>query len=262
MRFRLRAFAIHLGASATALALVLGALYAGWYRWPGWYLTGVLHVVGIMVGVDAVLGPLLTLLVASPRKPRRELARDIGVIVAVQLAAFGYGAVTLWQGRPLYYTFSERILETVQASALPADEVERAVRENPEFAPHWYSRPRWVWVPLPADPALRDQLMKSAIEDRKDVIDMPRYFRPWADGLPGLRAVLQPVGELGIFTPRERAALAARMTELGLDPQQRNALFMTGRETRLLVVFDLATMQTRAILPPPPPPRRVASAGR
>ncbi|MGH8267790.1 MAG: TfpX/TfpZ family type IV pilin accessory protein, partial [Steroidobacteraceae bacterium] len=106
MKFRLKAFGLHLSGSASALTLVLSTLYLGWYRWPGWYLTSVLHVAAILVVVDVVLGPTLTLIVANPGKRRRALARDIAVIVTLQLAALAYGGVTLWLGRPLYYTFS------------------------------------------------------------------------------------------------------------------------------------------------------------
>jgi len=35
MNFRFKAFALHLAGSATVIQLVLGALYLGWYRWPG-----------------------------------------------------------------------------------------------------------------------------------------------------------------------------------------------------------------------------------
>src|SRR3569833_3661148 len=108
MKSRLKAFGLHLTGSATVLVLVLGTLYLGWYRWPGWYLTGVLHVLPVMVGVDVVLGPLLTLVVASPKKLPRVLARDVACIVAVQLVALGYGCIALWNGRPVYYTFSEK----------------------------------------------------------------------------------------------------------------------------------------------------------
>src|SRR5215472_235675 len=143
MRFRITAFALHLLGSAGALTLILGALYLGWYRWPGWYLTSVLHVVGIVVLVDLVIGPTLTLIVANPRKARRVFARDVAVIVTVQLAALVYGTVTLWKGRPLYYTFSADRLEIVQASDLQSGDIAVALRENPSLAPHWYSLPRW-----------------------------------------------------------------------------------------------------------------------
>src|SRR5215469_13671502 len=137
MRFRLTGFALHLLGSAGALTLVLGALYLGWYRWPGWYLTSVLHVVGIVVLVDLVIGPTLTLIVANPRKARRVFARDVAVIVTVQIAALVYGTVTLWSGRPLYYTFSADRLEIVQASDIDGGEITLALRQNPTLAPHW-----------------------------------------------------------------------------------------------------------------------------
>ena len=39
------------------------------------------------VGVDLGLGPLLTFVIARSSKPRRVLARDVGIIVTVQLCA-------------------------------------------------------------------------------------------------------------------------------------------------------------------------------
>jgi Fe2+ transport system protein FeoA len=251
LKFRLRAFGIHLAASATVLAFALLGLYLGWYRWPGWYLTGVLHVAAIMVGVDAALGPTLTLLIANPRKPRRELARDIGVIVAVQLVALVYGTATLWQGRPLYYAFSEDRLEIVQASALLPNEIALARQQNPGLAPHWYSLPRWVWAPLPDDPETRARIMASAIAEGQDVIDMPRYFRPWQQGLPALRQQLKKVDAVPVFTRREQQALKERLTELGFPADQPIASFVTGPDTRLLVVFDPATLAIRIMIPPP-----------
>src|ERR1700752_1933721 len=100
MPFRLKAFGLHLLGSVSALTLILGGLYLGWYRWPGWYLSSALHIVGIVVLVDVVIGPTLTLIVANPTKSRRLLARDIGIMGAgepgacaalVQPAALGLG---------------------------------------------------------------------------------------------------------------------------------------------------------------------------
>jgi predicted anti-sigma-YlaC factor YlaD len=84
MRFRFKAFAWHLAGSASALTLTLGLLYLGWYHWPGWYLADMPTVLAILVGVDVVLGPLLTFIIADPAKTRRVLARDVGAILLVQ----------------------------------------------------------------------------------------------------------------------------------------------------------------------------------
>ena len=251
MNFRLKAFGLHLSSSAVVLTLVLGSLYLGWYRWPGWYLCGALKVAPILLLVDLTLGPLLTLLVANPLKSRRELARDVGVIVVVQLAALVYGGVTLWQGRPLYYAFSEDRLQIVQASDISTAEWQRAQRENPELAPHWYSRPRWVWAPLPDDAAERRAIIVSAISGGADVIGMPRYFGPWEAGLPRLRDQLHPVDQqrdVRLRQPKVQALLRRKMLARGLPPEEPVAIMMTGQGAPLLAVFDRETLRLRSLL--------------
>lgn len=248
MRFRLQAFGLHLTGSATALTLVLGSLWLGWYRWPGWYLSGALQVVGIVVMVDLVLGPTLTLIVANPGKRRVELARDISIIVAVQLIALVYGSVTLWGGRPLYYTFSADRLELVQASDLKPGDIATGRRENPRLAPFWYSLPRWIWAPLPDDPEKAREIAVSSAFGGADVIQMPRYFRGWEQGLPELRKRLQRVDEITHFSRAERQTLNSRMTRRGLPVDQPDALVMWGGSRRVLAVFDLETLKVQALI--------------
>jgi hypothetical protein len=251
MRFRLKAFGLHLLASACVLSLVLGALYAGWYRWPGWYLTGVLHVLLILLLVDVALGPTATLIIADPRKPRRELARDISLIVIVQLIALIYGASTLWRGRPLYYTFSADRLETVAASDLDPKQLALARRDNPAFAPHWYSPARWVWAPLPDDPKEANKIMQSSIFGGKDVIDMPRYFKPWSSGLPQLRTQLAAVADLKALSKAQQQSVAAQMRSRSLSPAERNVLVLWGvNAEKLVAVFDTRTLAIRILLSP------------
>ena len=248
MKFRLRAFGLHLLGSATALLTVFGVLYLAWYRWPGWYLSGAAHVVPIVVAVDLALGPLITLLIASPSKPLRTLARDIGVIVAVQLLALGYGAVTLWMGRPLYYTFSVDCLEMVQSSELKPEQIALARRQNPGFVPHWYSLPQWIWVPLPDDPQEAIKIVTDATFGGTDVIQMPRYYRPWQEGLPKLAKQLRTVDKAQGFSPAEKQLLRQHLARLGVTADQPVVLTMWGRERPLLAVFDQASLRIRAIL--------------
>jgi hypothetical protein len=248
MRFRLKAFGLHLSGSTAALTLVLGMFWLCWYRWPGWYLASVLHVVGILVMVDLVLGPTLTLIVASPAKRTAVLARDIVIIVTVQLAALVYGATTLWLGRPLYYTFSADRLELVQASDLKADDISAGQRDNPALAPYWYSRPRWIWAPLPDDPEEARKIASGAVFGGADIIQMPRAYRPWSAGLTELRKKLKTVDQIQFFHPREKQALKSRLTQLGLPANQANAIVLWGGTRRVLVVFDLKALDIQAML--------------
>lgn len=252
MPFRVKAFGLHLLGSICVLTLVLGGLYLGWYRWPGWYLSGVARVLIIVGIVDVALGPTLTLIIANPRKNQRALARDIAIIVILQIAALGYGAATLWQGRPLYYTFSAGSLDLVQASDINAKEATLGLKLKPELAPRWYSLPRWVYAPLPDNPEEAAKIVNSVVlGNGDDVIAMPRYFQPWDQGLPKLRQKLVPLAELKYFSKPEQEILKARMATLGVSAEGKNALVMWGGVgRRLLAVFDPESLKVRALIKP------------
>jgi hypothetical protein len=250
MHFRLKAFSLHLLSSATVLTLILVCLYFGWYRWPGWYLTDVTTVVLVMVCVDVVLGPTLTLIIANQKKSRRELARDIGIIVAVQLCALTYGSVSLWNGRPLYYAFSENILQLVQAYDIDANEAKLGREQNPTLAPHWYSLPRWIWAPLPKDAKISEQIVTAAITGGDDVISMPRYFRRWEEGLPSLRSQLKKADDVPYFAKSQKQLLKEKMRAAGLADDQPDTMSLTGRGHPLLAVFDRSSLRIVAVFRP------------
>jgi len=248
MNFRFKAFGLHVTASTCLFLLALGTLYFGWYRWPGWYLTGATTIVLMMAGIDVVLGPLLTFVIANPNKPRRVIARDIAIIATVQLAAMGYGLTTLWQGRPLYYTFSTKFLEMVQASDLSPEAVALGRKLNPQFAPYWYSRPRWVYAPMPSDEKVWRQIVANSIGGGDDIIQMPRYFQPWQQGTAELRKTLRPVAKMTELTDHAKQVAGERMRELGVTADQPVALPMLGRKNPIVGVIDPATGRIRALL--------------
>lgn len=243
MKKRLRMFGLHLAVSVAVLSLVLGGLYLGWYHWPGWYLAVVTPVIVVLAGVDVVLGPILTLFISSPKKAPRDLARDVAVIVALQLLALVYGSLQLWNGRPLYYVFSGGILQMVQAYDLDADDAARARAAGLPLAPHWYSLPRWVYAP---DPGPSQPAAQRG--PKPDYSVLPTDYKPFEAGRAELRTKLQPLEAQSFFIFNERAALQARMKAAGLASDQANSLPMSGRGRPVLVVFDPATLQAIAIL--------------
>jgi hypothetical protein len=247
-KFRLKAFGWHLLGSALVLAVVVGGLYLGWYRWPGWYLADATQVTRVMIGVDLVVGPLLTLVVANPGKQMRILARDVSVIAAVQLIALGYGSVSLWNGRPLYYAFSEDVLQLVQAYDINSEQAALGLQKSPALAPHWYSLPRWIWAPLPADSEASAKIVQAAVAGGDDVISMPQYYKKWDDGLSSLRQQLKKFDEQKYFSGNDKKILRQKMQDTGLPTEQSNTLAITGRAHPLLAVFDPATLQIVAIL--------------
>jgi len=247
MKFRLKAFGLHILVSALVLTLILGALFLGWYRWPGWYLADVSHVIAVVIGVDLVLGPLVTFLIANSKKSRQVLARDIAMIATVQLMALGYGTTALWQGRPLYYAFSENLLQMVQAYDIDAQELDLAREQHAKLVPHWYSLPRWIWAPLPDDAKERRKIVSSALSGAADVIEMPRYFKPWEDGLPMLRAHLKNVDNVAYFSRAQKKKLKERMEASGIATDARNCMPLTGRGHPLLAVIDPDSLKVAAL---------------
>ena len=79
------------------MALLAAALVFGlWYPYPYREISGGRELFFIIVAVDVVMGPLLTFAVFNRKKPLKELKRDLGVIVLLQLAALGYGLWTVF----------------------------------------------------------------------------------------------------------------------------------------------------------------------
>jgi hypothetical protein len=167
MPLRAKAFALHLLASAAIIGGFLVLVFLLWY--PQAYFAG-MHawaVLGILIGVDLIIGPLLTLIVASPAKPFAELRRDIGLIVLVQLLAFGWGAQAIYSSRPLYAVFYHGEFYVMSAPALPEIQV-----PDPALAPSPWRGPQAVAaVAGPGEGRAAPQLTQ--------------FYRPIAD-YPGL----------------------------------------------------------------------------
>jgi hypothetical protein len=140
------------------------------------------------------------------------------------------------------------VLQLVQAYDIDGPEAEAGRRQNPALAPHWYSTPRWIWAPLPADAELSRKIITSAITGGDDVISMPKYFKPWGDGLPSLRQQLKKVDDVAYFAKSQKAKLKEKIRATGMSDDQANTMPLTGRGHPLLAVFDLTTLKITKIL--------------
>ncbi len=247
--FRFKVSGLHLLASVCTLTLVIGGFYIGWYEWPSWYLLGADRLVGILVLVDVGLGPLATLVVSSPDKPRKELQRDIAMIVLIQVVALGYGVGTLWSGRPLYYAFSLDRIEVVPAASFDEQALEQARQLKAPIMPSWTSLPQWIWAPLPDDPEERDNIIAKAIWGGPDVVSMPQYFRPFKDAAHAMQVrYISPRALLGSHGLSE-ADYQGSIAKLGRPESELGLLPVQGRARDGAWVFDRATGEPLAFHP-------------
>lgn len=105
MKQRLIASAIHFLGSAVVISLFLSLVYFVWYAYPYNIIYSAIDVVKLVVGVDLVLGPLLTLVIFNISKPKKELIRDVLIIICFQVAALSWGINATYKTRPLYAVY-------------------------------------------------------------------------------------------------------------------------------------------------------------
>ena len=102
---RLKAAGIHLAVSLAVAALAALLVFFVWYPYPYREISGGRELFLLVVAVDVVMGPLMTLAVFNLAKPRKELRRDLAVIGLLQLAALVYGVWTVAVARPVHLVF-------------------------------------------------------------------------------------------------------------------------------------------------------------
>lgn len=165
---RLKAFLIHLALSAGILGATLAVFVFGWFPPPYFFAEGAWRAAALVSGVDAVVGPLLTLVVFNPKKPRKELVRDLSVIGLLQIAALSAGLWTLSTQRTAAVVLSDGVfyaMDAASAQEIGADRVGSG-------------RPRYVVADLPRDPEERQQLRKEALSTKTPLYSLSEGFSP------------------------------------------------------------------------------------
>src|SRR5688572_10458424 len=110
---RWRASGIHLLISVFIAAAGLALMLAAWYPGPLFQAAGGNELLFILVGVDVVIGPLITLAVFMAKK--RGMRFDLAVIGTLQVAALLYGGWVVAASRPAFIVFVNDRFEVASA---------------------------------------------------------------------------------------------------------------------------------------------------
>ena len=178
---KLRAFSTHLAVSGLALLAFLTVVMVVWYPAPYFEVDGGWTVLQILIGVDLVLGPLLTLIVFKPNKP--SLKFDMSCIALMQLAALVYGGWTIYQGRPDFVVFAVDRFITVAAV-----EYDKTKLQYPELDAPRINGPHIALALLPDDPKAREDLLFGAAGGGRDLEQSAQYYHPYQPDLEVLSA--------------------------------------------------------------------------
>jgi len=87
----------------------------------------------LIIGIDVILGPLLTLVVFNPKK--RSLKFDLLVIAMMQIGALVYGVGVMLKARPVYVAAVGDHFQVVQATEVTNGNLKKANAALPFFGP-------------------------------------------------------------------------------------------------------------------------------
>lgn len=235
---RWKAAAIHLGISLIIALLVSSVIYFVWYPSPYFVVAGGSTLMLLIMGVDVVVGPFLTLAVFKSGK--KGLKFDLAVITALQITAFCYGLSVIALARPIYI-----VMAIVRFVPVYANELSNADLATARVSA--FSRPSWtgpvlVGAQMPTDINEKNDLMFAAAAG-KDIDKFPRYYVPYAQVADAALARAKSLGELAARSPQNRAMIDAFVKTHGLQTDDLVYLPLRGRTSEFSMVLSRVTKQ-------------------
>lgn len=236
----------HVLASAGVLALVAAGLFFFWYPPPYASLSGGLKLFALIALVDVLLGPLGTLVVSNPKKPKAEWRRDMAMIVVLQIAALAYGMWTVYEARPVHLVF-----EIDRFRVVPATDVPRSMLSQ---AP-----PELRQLPMTGPVLIATRAFRSNTEEIDatmaalqglNIGARPDFWMTYADAVPAVLAAAKPVAELiSKSSPVDQERLTRELSHLDNLPADVVYLPLMSRTEAWTVLLDRNNAALLAYVP-------------
>lgn len=171
---RFSAFSIHFGISLLIFAVLSAVILLVWY--PGYFfeLDGGWEGLRIIIGVDLVLGPLLTLIVYRAGKP--GLKTDLTMIGVFQMVCLAGGMYIVWSERPLAMVYVDGHFYSMSADAY--SEANVAVPDLSKFPG---PSPKRVTVKLPEDLNELSEIRGNAFRSGSSMRVLTDLYVPFDD---------------------------------------------------------------------------------
>ncbi|MDF3013192.1 MAG: type pilin accessory protein [Cellvibrio sp.] len=198
MNYKLRLFGIHILISFFVAVVSSALIFKIWYPYPLANAVGVQQIFLILLGVDVILGPFLTLLVA--KKGKRTLSIDLSIIAFIQIAAYLYGMHTMAAGRPAWLVFNTDRFDLVQMYQIDTSNLENAASKYQ--MPGWWG-PKWVSTKLPDDKKEREKIKMEALFGGSDVPQRPDLYIDYESDIDNIRNHALPLSKLIEFNSQE-----------------------------------------------------------
>lgn len=122
---RYQAFAGHLVVSLIIFVIIFLCITQLWYPGILFDSSNGLKAVGLIISIDLILGPMLTLIVFNPKKS--SLPFDLSIIAIVQVLALAYGIWTIHSSRPLAIAHINTSFITLYANAENSEKIKQRI---------------------------------------------------------------------------------------------------------------------------------------
>ena len=244
-RDRLRAGGIHFGISLAVAAVAAVLVFVCWYPYPYREISGGRELFLIVVTVDVVLGPLITLAVFNRTKPWAVLWRDLAVVAVIQSCALAYGLWTVFVARPVHLVFEGDRFSVVHAIDVPAQLLDKAP-------------PAVVALPLLGPTILSLRSYRDGNEQADvtlaalagfPVAAHVELWQPYALAREQVLKAAKPVANLKARFQPQAAAIDAAIASTGRKPESLLYLPMGGRKSFWTVLIDAQTADVLAFMP-------------
>lgn len=245
-RTRLRAAGIHLVLSAV-VAILAGVLVFGlWYPFPYRVLSGGTDLFRLVVSVDVVLGPLITFAIFNRAKPRKELRRDLTIVVLMQLAGLAYGLSTVYEARPVHMVYEIDRFRVVHQVDVPDELLPKTPAGIDPF-------------PLTGPTLLAVRPFRSNAESMQMTIEAlqgvplsarPDLWQPYDAARGEILKAAKPVSELKSRFPKRAAEIDAAVQKSGKPAASVAYLPLVARKADAwTVLLDATNAQVIGYLP-------------
>jgi hypothetical protein len=244
-RDRLRASAIHLGISLSIAALAALLVFGVWYPYPYREISGGRELFLIVVTVDVILGPLITLAVFNRRKPWTELRRDLAFVGLIQLSALAYGLWTVAIARPVHLVFEIDRFRVVHAIDVEPELLNRAplgINVMPWTGPTLLSVRRFK------DSNESAEATMAALQG-VNIGSRPDLWQSYAAGVSDVLKVARPVAGLKTRFPKQADEIEAVLQKASKAPETLMFVPMAGRKAFWTVFVDPVTADVVATMP-------------
>jgi hypothetical protein len=233
---RWQASGLHLLISVAIAAGALALMLLVWYPHPLFKAAGGDDLLFILVGVDVVIGPLITLVIFKAGK--KGLKFDLTVIGLLQLSALVYGVSIVYLARPAYVVFVKDRFEVVTAVELRPEALAEAKLEPFRRVP--VGGPVWVYGEFPSGPEERRELVKLAMAGL-DLQHFPRYYRPYEAHRADILARAQTLERTRKTEPKAAAVIEAWLAESGTSAESVRYVDLRAPRFWVAVLVDAKT---------------------